>query len=146
MHLELTFRSNRTPFTFRDAGMQLSIVHLNDSIHAYDQAYAAIMPACLTANSSTAVFQADYWNPGAIPRFDYSQSLEFINKIAADRLANNTVYVNHVLYQLYWRLTHCTRTVPAHGAVGPLSDLFEAADFLYPPYSPLDYRFGKSTC
>ncbi|RBQ72875.1 hypothetical protein FVER14953_20556 [Fusarium verticillioides] len=116
------------PITFKDSRNQVTIVHLEGSAHAFDQAYAAITPICPTANSTMAVFEADYWNPhfeNADLFVDHTEAAEFLNKLSEDRIAKDSLII------------------PAHGVgTDSLAHLIGLLGLPYPSYSAKDFKYS----
>lgn len=60
---------------------------MQGTIHAHDHGYAYIRPTCPTANSSTAVFDADHGNLNFIDTFDHNAVEELLGALASDGVA-----------------------------------------------------------
>ncbi|KAF5554615.1 metallo-beta-lactamase superfamily [Fusarium mexicanum] len=116
------------PITFKDSRKQVTIVHLAGSAHAFDQAYATITPICPTANSTMAVFEADYWNPhfaDADLFVDHTEAAEFLNNLGEDRVAKDSL------------------VIPAHGVgTDALTHLIDLLGVPYPSYSAKDFKYS----
>ncbi|KAF5236593.1 hypothetical protein FANTH_11204 [Fusarium anthophilum] len=116
------------PITFKDSRNQVTIVHLEGSAHAFDQAYAAITPICPTANSTMAIFEADYWNPhfaNADLYVDHTEAAEFLNKLGEDRVAKDSL------------------VIPAHGVgTDALTHLIDLLGLPYPSYLAKDFKYS----
>ncbi|KAG7424614.1 hypothetical protein Forpi1262_v014442 [Fusarium oxysporum f. sp. raphani] len=119
------------PITFNDSHTQATIVHLQGSAHAFDQAYAAITPVCPTTNSTVAIFEADYWNPHFANSdyfVDHTEAAEFLNKLSEDRVARGSLII------------------PAHGInTSLLNDLIDLLGLPYPSYSPTEFKYSACT-
>ncbi|KAH7159271.1 hypothetical protein DER46DRAFT_508618 [Fusarium sp. MPI-SDFR-AT-0072] len=119
------------PITFNDSHTQATIVHLQGSAHAFDQAYAAIMPVCPTANSTVAIFEADYWNPHFANSdyfVDHVEAAELLNKLSEDRAARSSLII------------------PAHGVnTSLLNELIDLTGLPYPSYLPTDFKYSACT-
>ncbi|KAJ9419518.1 hypothetical protein FOXG_07119 [Fusarium oxysporum f. sp. lycopersici 4287] len=126
----VTYSANK-PITFHDSHTQATIVHLQGSAHAFDQAYAAITPMCPTANSTMAIFEADYWNPHFANSdyfVDHIEAAEFLNKLSEDRVARDSL------------------VIPAHRVnTSLLNDLIDLTGLPYPSYLPTEFKYSACT-
>ncbi|WKT54478.1 Metallo-beta-lactamase [Fusarium oxysporum f. sp. vasinfectum] len=109
----------------RDSQTQLALVDMEATIHAEDHGYAFISPARPTANSSTALFDADHANLAPIDAGDHGLLQELVDALARDRV------------------TLTTHFFPVHGLDGNLAEFIIPSGTKYPTYSPLDFRFNK---
>uniref|UniRef100_A0A0D2XT17 Uncharacterized protein n=1 Tax=Fusarium oxysporum (strain Fo5176) TaxID=660025 RepID=A0A0D2XT17_FUSOF len=108
-----------------------AVTHVWGSAHAFDQAYAAITPMCPTANSTMAIFEADYWNPHFANSdyfVDHIEAAEFLNKLSEDRVARDSL------------------VIPAHRVnTSLLNDLIDLTGLPYPSYLPTEFKYSACT-
>ncbi|KAF5026944.1 hypothetical protein F66182_974 [Fusarium sp. NRRL 66182] len=114
--------------TLKDTKTQLTLVDMQATLHAVDHGYAVIQPACVTANSSTSVFEADHANQDFINTFDHGLIQELTDALNRDRVPLSA----HLF--------------PVHGADGNLTAFIDPLGAKYPSYSPLDFVHGESSC
>ncbi|RSL82340.1 hypothetical protein CDV31_016945 [Fusarium ambrosium] len=72
-----------------DTQTQLVLVDLEGTLHAEDHGYAFISPANPTANSSTAVFEADHANLPTMDVIDQGLLQELLSALARDRVTRD---------------------------------------------------------
>ncbi|RMI95824.1 hypothetical protein CDV36_016379 [Fusarium kuroshium] len=120
--------STHAPLVLEGANVQATFIHMNGSLHAWDQSYAHITPSCTAANSTSLIFDADHATPFALDVGDHGSILELVDRMSDDRVATDTFVVS------------------AHSDPVPLSLYVETIGYRYPTYSSLDYRFGVPAC
>ncbi|EXL66704.1 hypothetical protein FOPG_17141 [Fusarium oxysporum f. sp. conglutinans race 2 54008] len=120
--------STKKPFIFRDKTMQVAFVHMEQSVHAADYAYAYASPACPTANSTTVIFDADDVSPAGLTLTDHSVLLAALSELARDGVSKKSIFY------------------PAHSDGLPFKDIIDAAGYYYPNHTALDFKFLRSSC
>ncbi|KUL83281.1 hypothetical protein ZTR_09152 [Talaromyces verruculosus] len=86
--------SANEPIILHDSHVQASIVQIEGSVHAFDQGYAVVAPISPTANSTMAIFEADYWNPhfaDDVYYIDHVEAQELLYKLSEDRIARSAL-------------------------------------------------------
>ncbi|KAH6949740.1 hypothetical protein BKA56DRAFT_506653, partial [Ilyonectria sp. MPI-CAGE-AT-0026] len=112
----------------KDSQTQLALVDMQATLHSEDHGYAILLPACPTANSPTAIFEADHGNLALIDAFDHGLLQELFDNLVHDKVALNA----HLF--------------PAHGPDANLTSFLSPAGFKYPDFSPLDFIHNQPSC
>ncbi|KAH7124881.1 hypothetical protein B0J13DRAFT_598944 [Dactylonectria estremocensis] len=116
------------PFVLKDRKMHAKFIHMAESFHAFDQSYVVVTPACITENSTMAIFDADHVTPAIFNQIEQAAPMELLDRVAHDRISDDAVLIS------------------AHEAIMPIKALHNVTGYLAPGYSNLDFRFGSSDC
>ncbi|RSL52537.1 hypothetical protein CEP54_010869 [Fusarium duplospermum] len=123
----ITYSTDR-PLTVGDDQIQVSFVHMKESVHATDQSYAHIVPRCPSANSTALIFDADDVNPAEIAASEQGTLMAALNQFAADKAALSATFV------------------AVHGDWIPFSRIINVTGFRYPHTTAQDFKHLRSKC
>ena len=82
--------------------MKAVFINMQKSVHAKDQVYAVIMPACVTNNSTMLVFDTDHLSRHDMldDHNDQAKFWEIIEDFRLNRISRNIEYVIPSCYRL----------------------------------------------
>ncbi|RTE68868.1 hypothetical protein BHE90_016758 [Fusarium euwallaceae] len=123
----ITYSTDR-PLTVGDDEIQVTFVHMKESVHATDQSYAHVAPRCPNADSTTLIFDADDVNPAEIATSEQGTLMAALNQFAADKVALSAAFV------------------AVHGNWIPFSRIINVTGFRYPSTTGQDFKHLRSKC